>query len=91
MAQLLKEKELRHNRKAIKKELVRFAGQVDSRLKDDTIKVPARVVRYVRAVEKGVTDRARRAARHKALFALLDQYFLSAEKKAKKRAAGATA
>jgi hypothetical protein len=89
MAQLLKQKELRDNRKAAKRELVKFAGLVDSRLKDDTIKVPARVVRYVRAVEKGVTDRARRAARHKALTALLDQYF--GKKKTTKRAAGAAA
>jgi cell shape-determining protein MreC len=89
MAQLLKQKQLRDNRKAAKRELVKFAGLVDSRLKDDTIKVPARVVRYVRAVEKGVTDRARRTPRHKALTALLDQYFT--KKTTTKRTAGTAA
>jgi hypothetical protein len=91
IAQLLKEKELRQNRKTVRRELVRFAEQVNRRLADDRVKVPSRVIRYVRAVEKGVTDRARRAARHRALLSFLDKYFTSGGKKSKKRAARAAA
>lgn len=75
LAQLLKDKELRQNRKAVRKDLVTFAEHVNRRLADDAAKVPTNVVQYVRAVEKGVTDKARRGARHKALLSVLDQYF----------------
>lgn len=80
LAQLLKEKELRQNRRAVKKELVKFAERVNKRLTDDAAKVPTNVAQYVRAVEKGVTDKARRGARHKALLSVLDQYFASRAK-----------
>lgn len=80
LAQLLKEKELRQNRKTVRRELLKFAEQVSQRLADETVKVPTNVAQYVRAIEKGVTDKARRGARHKALLSILDQHFTAKAK-----------
>ena len=55
--------------------LAEFAGEIDTRLGDERAKVSKEVVEYVRAVEKGVNDKARRADRHKALLALIQGFF----------------
>lgn len=80
LSQLLQEKELRQNPKAVKRDLVKFAEQVNRRLADQRTRVPTNVVKYVRAVEKGVTDKARRGARHKALLPVLEQHFTAKAK-----------
>lgn len=54
-----------------RKRLDAFAAEIDRRLADEHAKVSAEAIQYVRAVEKGSSDKARRAARHQALLAVL--------------------
>lgn len=59
----------------VKKTLLAFAAKVDERLTDESVKVQNEVIDYVRAVEKGANDKARRAARHAILVALMVPFF----------------
>ena len=56
---------------ALRAELERFSKQVNRRLADEEASASANVVEYVRAVEKGVNDKARRADRHRILIGLI--------------------
>ncbi len=59
----------------IKKKLEDFADKVKIRLADEKADVSKRVTSYVRAVEKGANDKARRAERHRVLIEVLDELF----------------
>lgn len=59
----------------LRKALTGFAEQIDARLAKETAAVPDTAVRYVRAVQKGSTDKGRRAARHQALLETISGYF----------------
>lgn len=76
MASLLRSKELpMDNILEIKKALIRLADEVDLRLSDEEAKVDKNVADYVRAVEKGVNDKRRRAGRQVALLNSIGSYF----------------
>ena len=53
--------------------LEKFSKDVDRRLANENANVSANVIEYVRAVEKGVNDKARRADRHRILVALIEE------------------
>lgn len=55
--------------------LTSFAKEVSLRLSDENSSVSADAVDYVRAVEKGANDKARRAARHVVLLKLMKDFF----------------
>ena len=59
----------------LRKSLHTFAEKVDERLADEEVEVGKEVVDYVRAVEKGANDKARRAARHSILVGLMEPFF----------------
>lgn len=52
--------------------LEKFSRDTDRRLANDEAGVPANVIEYVRAVEKGVNDKARRADRNRVLVGLIE-------------------
>jgi hypothetical protein len=53
--------------------LTQFSQDVDLRLSNQRAKVARGVAQYVRAVEKGVNDKARRADRHRVLTELIER------------------
>jgi hypothetical protein len=53
--------------------LEKFSKAVDRRLANEDADVPPNVIEYVRAVEKAVNDKARRANRHRVLVALIEE------------------
>ena len=55
--------------------LASFAAEVDARLSDENASVSEVAVRYVRAVEKGSSDKSRRAARHQAMLDVISSHF----------------
>jgi hypothetical protein len=55
--------------------LAAFAHNISMRLSDEAADVPDTAVRYVRAVEKGSSDKSRRAARHQAMLEVISQHF----------------
>ena len=55
--------------------LLKFEKDVDNRLADETKNVAERVIKYVRAVEKGANEKKRRADRHSALLEVLSPHF----------------
>jgi hypothetical protein len=57
------------------KALAKFGDQVTERLADEQASTSEEVVAYVRAVEKGANDKARRAARHQVLLKIMRPYF----------------
>jgi hypothetical protein len=57
--------------KALRKALLSFAEQVDRRLLDDGARASQEAADYVLAVQKGSSDKSRRAARHKALMSII--------------------
>ena len=57
---------------AVVEALAKFGAQVDKRLTNQRARVSADVVAYVRAIEKGVNERRRRADRHMVLVRLLE-------------------
>jgi hypothetical protein len=59
----------------VRKSLLTFAEKVDERLADEGVEVEDKIIEYVRAVEKGANDKARRAARHAILVALMEPFF----------------
>ena len=52
-----------------------FSRQVNERLKDEHVAATRTVVQYVRAVEKGASDKSRRAVRHGILVEMLLAFF----------------
>jgi hypothetical protein len=59
----------------LRKTLLAFGDKVDERLGDETMVAEAPVIEYVRAVEKGANDKARRSTRHVVLCELMSQFF----------------
>ena len=55
--------------------LKRFADDVQRRIADEDAEVPPTVAQYVPAVQRGTTDKARRGARHEALFSVISELF----------------
>lgn len=60
---------------AIRKRLREFAVEINLRLADEEAKVTKEAIDYVRAVEKGVNDKKRRADRQAALTKVMGKYF----------------
>jgi len=58
--------------------LVKFSTEVDERLSDPKAKVSDPAIKYAKAIEKGVNDKSRRSARHKALTTVLAKHGVSA-------------
>lgn len=52
-----------------------LASEVDKRLGDEDAAVSQDAIDYVRAVEKGANDKARRAERHRIVTGLIERYF----------------
>lgn len=78
VAQLLRECTLPTAQVApMKRALLQFADQVNKRLANERARVPREAIEYVRAVEKGSSDKARRAARHNAVLATIGRHFRS--------------
>jgi hypothetical protein len=59
----------------LRDELEKFETQVAERLANESTVVPENVIEYVRAVEKGANEKARRAVRHQKLMALMSPFF----------------
>jgi hypothetical protein len=75
-AALLRNGKLKPESKSkLKSELIKFANAVTERLADERVKVSEDAVGYVRAVEKGANDKARRAARHQVMLKLMRPFF----------------
>lgn len=75
-ATLLKTHELpKTNYPKVAAALIKFATEVDVRLADEGARVSKNAIMYVRAVEKGANDKARRADRHEALLSVVSQFF----------------
>jgi hypothetical protein len=55
--------------------LNRFAEEINTRLSNERARVSEQVVAYVRAVEKGANDKARRAERQRAVLAVVTEFF----------------
>lgn len=76
IASLLRSQRLAEGAPAeFRRRLAALEASVDRRLADDTAKVSKNVAQYVRAVEKGANDKARRADRHAALLSSIRGYF----------------
>lgn len=76
IASLLRSKSLVAGRiSSLRKDLMKFAEQVDARLADESVQASRDVIKYVRAIEKGVNDKKRRADRQEVLLKVLAQYF----------------
>src|SRR5712691_5575423 len=83
IATLLKSHELpKKNYRCLASALDKFAEEINLRLSNERARVGENVVAYVRAVEKGANDKARRADRHRALLNVITEYFSA--KKARK-------
>jgi len=54
--------------------LLAFSTEVDERLSDPKAKVSDPAIKYAKAIEKGVNDKSRRSARHKALTTILAKH-----------------
>jgi hypothetical protein len=63
------------NHKRLAEALTKFAEKVDLRLSDEHARVNENAVSYVRAVEKGANDKARRAERHRAVLNVVTEFF----------------
>lgn len=61
--------------RSLRSSLRTFAAEVDRRLVDDTAKVSKHAATYVRNVQRGANDKARRAERHAALLAVIEASF----------------
>lgn len=76
IASLLRSGELlKKNVMPVRKALIAFADEINSRLADEQAQVSQNAIEYVRAVEKGANDKKRRADRHKALIKVIESYF----------------
>lgn len=66
-AHLFRDKKLTRREKGILKRLLpRFAAEIDRRSTDEGAQVPDEAASYVKAVQRGANDKARRATRHEA-------------------------
>jgi len=54
--------------------LLKFSKDVDDRLSDPKARVGDAAVKYARNIEKGVNDKSRRSARHKAMIEVLEDH-----------------
>lgn len=71
---LLRKKRLKQKEKVtIKKVLVRFGSEVDTRAANENAVVSAEATSYVRAVRGGANEKTRRAARHEALNKVINE------------------
>lgn len=78
VAHLSRERRLpEDNVEALRRSLDQFADRVATRLADEKAKVPDVVINYVRAVEKGVSDIARRARRQESLLRVISRHFVA--------------
>ncbi len=59
----------------VRSALIDLAAEINVRLKNETAKVSKEAVEYVRAVEKGANDKARRGERHKVVLRVITPYF----------------
>jgi hypothetical protein len=76
LAALLPTKKLpRSKEKSLRAALTKLAGEIDRRLADDDAKVTKGAASYVRNVQRGANDKARRAERHAVLLAAMNSYF----------------
>ncbi len=76
IAHLLRTSRLPSSRTSrLRRDLLDFAGKVDQRMSDETVKASKDVIDYVRAVEKGVNDKPRRAVRHAILLTIIRPYY----------------
>jgi hypothetical protein len=75
LAEIIREHDAPKDRElpALRAALEKFSRAVNRRLGDENANVSARVIEYVRAVEKGVNDKARRADRHRIVVALIEE------------------
>jgi len=71
------------NYKELAAALIKFAEQVNGRLGNEDARASENVVSYVRAVEKGANDKARRADRHEAILKVMTRYFTTKKAAAK--------
>jgi hypothetical protein len=79
-AQLLSSHQIARTKYAtLKTRLGKFEREVDARLANDTYDTSETVIKYARAVQRGVNDKARRAERHAALLDLITPYFKRAK------------
>lgn len=58
----------------LRQALVEFSDAVDKRLSNPKAQVSDPAIQYARAIEKGVNDKSRRSARHKALVTVLEKH-----------------
>lgn len=76
LATLLKSHDLPpRNYPRVASALNQFAEEINLRLSNERAKVSEDAVSYVRAVEKGANDKARRADRHRALLNVIAEFF----------------
>jgi hypothetical protein len=59
--------------RALREALTSFEEQVEGKQANENLKVPQRVSRYVRALERGANDKARRGARHVVLVEVIEE------------------
>jgi hypothetical protein len=73
---LLRKASISKNRiSQLRHSLEQFGNEVDERLANEDLKVSKEAATYVRAVEKGANDKARRADRHEVLLRLMEGFF----------------
>lgn len=76
IAELLRERRLLEGTiESLTGKLAKFAADVNVRLGNEHVEMDDEVIAYVRAVEKGASDRSRRLARHDIMLRQLDEYF----------------
>ena len=66
---------LRKSEKPLAEELIKFAEEVDKRLKKPTAQTGKPAKKYSRAIEKGSNDKARRTDRNEALVEIVEPHF----------------
>lgn len=77
MSQLLKDQRIpEENLGLVRDQLNQLESGIATRLASEEAAVTNEVIKYVRAVEKGSSDRARRGARHEVLTDLLSPFFV---------------
>jgi hypothetical protein len=59
---------------SLRQSLLEFSEEVDKRLSNAKAHVSDPAIKYARAIEKGVNDKSRRSARHKALITVLEKH-----------------
>ena len=76
LADLLREHDVIKSKvKELRTKLIQFAKDVYRRLADENVVAGEDVIKYVRAVEKGANDKARRASRHESLRGICESFF----------------